>query len=52
MDIDEELVVEGEAIAAKVRAQVLSSGDEKLVKIIQQLPEESWSHLKKILSTA
>lgn len=52
MDLDEQTVAEGEAIASKVRAQILLSGDEKLVNIIRLLPEESWSHLRKILSTS
>jgi ribosomal 50S subunit-associated protein YjgA (DUF615 family) len=52
MDLDEELVVDSEKIAARVRNQILSSGDESLVQIIKQHPEESWSHLKQILGAA
>ena len=33
-----------------VRRQILQSGDEKLISIISQLPEESWAHLREILS--
>ena len=50
MDVDEEDVQEGEAMAVNVRKLVASSGDEKLVRVIKQLPEESWARLKKLLS--
>lgn len=50
MDIEEDDVQEGEAIAASVRKLVMASGDEKLVKVIRQLPEESWARLKKLMS--
>ncbi len=50
MDVEEEDVQEGEAIANTVRKLVMSSGDEKLVKVIRQLPEESWARLKRLMS--
>lgn len=50
MDVDEEDVQEGEAMAANVRKLVASSGDAKLVRVIKQLPEESWARLKKLLN--
>ncbi len=50
MDVEEQDVQEGEAMAATVRKLVVSGGDEKLLRIIKQLPEESWGRLKKIFS--
>lgn len=50
MDVDEEDVQQGEAMAENVRKLVASSGDEKLVRVIKQLPEESWARLKKLLN--
>ena len=49
MDIEESDVREGERIAKDVRKHVYASGDAKLIKMIQQLPEESWGKLKNIL---
>ena len=51
-ELSEDVVQSGEKIAAQVRRQILQSGDEKLISIISQLPEESWGHLKEILSAA
>lgn len=50
MDVQEEEVKEGEAIAGSLRKLVLASGDEKLLKVIRQLPEESWARLKRMMS--
>ena len=50
MDIDEVEVQEAEAMAPKVRSLVLRSGDHRLVKIVQTLPDESWARLKSILA--
>jgi hypothetical protein len=50
MDVTEEDVKEGEAIAGNLRKLVLESGDEKLVKLIQQLPEEAWGRLKQMMN--
>ena len=51
MDIDEAEVQEGERIAPKVRAAVLLSGDQRLVRIVQTLPDESWARLRTIFTT-
>ena len=49
MDIDEEEAREGEAMADDVREKILQSGDEKLLRILRVLPEESWARLRNIL---
>jgi superfamily II DNA or RNA helicase len=49
MDIDEEDVQEGEAIAGNFRRDAIASGDAKLVDMIRKLPEETWGRLKKIM---
>jgi superfamily II DNA or RNA helicase len=48
MDLDEGEVRESESIAPKIREDILKSGDEKLVRILRALPEESWVRLKNI----
>jgi hypothetical protein len=50
MDVSEADVEEGEAIAGSLRKLVMASGDEKLVKVIQQLPEEVWGRLKRMMN--
>ena len=50
MDLEESEVREGESMAELVRGRVLKSGDQRLVKIIQTLPDESWARLRTILS--
>lgn len=50
MDIDEIDVQEGEGMAESVRRVIMASGDEKLVKLIRVLPEESWARLKKLMN--
>lgn len=50
MDLDEEEVQEAEAIAGTLRKHVLASGDQNIVRLMKQLPEESWARLKRILS--
>lgn len=52
MDVDEADTQEGEAMAESVRRVVMASGDEKLVNIIRQLPEESWAKLKRLFDEA
>ena len=52
MDLDEKQVLDGERIAPRVRAKVLSSGDETLVRVVKALPEESWGRLKAIFVDA
>jgi hypothetical protein len=36
-------------MASEVRGKILRSGDEKLLRILRVLPEESWARLKNIL---
>ena len=48
MDIDEDEVQEAEEIAPFVRRRILGSGDHRLIKIIQTLPDESWARLRTI----
>ena len=50
MDIDEKTVQESEEIAPKVRNLILKSGDDKLLKVIKTLPDESMARLRDILS--
>ncbi len=50
IDIEEADVREGEAISDSVRRLVVGSGDEKLLKVIRQLPEESWARLKRLMT--
>ena len=50
LDLDEAEVQEGEKLAGAVREKVLQSGDAKLIKLIQVLPEETWGRLKTILN--
>jgi len=49
MDIEEVEVQEAETMAPRVRSLMLRSGDHRLVKIVQTLPDESWARLKTIL---
>ncbi len=51
MDIEEVEVREAESMARIVREKVLQSGDEKLLRILHILPEESWAQLKNILDS-
>ena len=50
MDIDEDDVRDGEENKAEILSGVLASGDDALIKVIKQLPEESWGRLRKILN--
>jgi hypothetical protein len=49
MDLDEDEVREAETIAPRIRQRVLQSGDQKLVRILKVLPDESWARLRDIL---
>lgn len=49
MDIDEDEVRSAEDMAPNVRSMILKSGDQRLVKILKVLPDESWARLKTIL---
>lgn len=51
MDLDEEEVRIAEQMAQPVRAKILRSGDETLVRIIKILPDESFARLKDILES-
>lgn len=50
MDIEEQEVLDAEKMAPRVREMLLRSGDEKLVRILRTLPDESWSRLRDILA--
>lgn len=50
MDIDEDDVRAAEQMAPTVRQMILQSGDQRLVRILQTLPDESWARLKNILA--
>ncbi|MFC1740115.1 DEAD/DEAH box helicase [Pseudomonadota bacterium] len=52
MDIDEIEVQQAEQIAPRVRREILRSGDQRLVKIVQTLPDESWARLQSILNAS
>jgi hypothetical protein len=49
MDIEEQEVQDAEEIAPIVRGRILRSGDQRLIKIVQTLPDESWVRLRAIL---
>jgi superfamily II DNA or RNA helicase len=51
MDIGEHEVREAEDLAPIVRNRILGSGDHRLIKIIQTLPDESWARLRSIFDT-
>lgn len=51
IDLDEGEVQAGERIAGLIRKRVLKSGDQKLVRIIQSLPDESYGRLMGILGS-
>lgn len=51
IDLNEEEVQEAEEIAPIVRGRILRSGDQRLVRIVQTLPDESWARLRSILET-
>lgn len=49
MDLDETEVQLAEQMAPNVRSLILRSGDNRLVRILKTLPDESWARLKTIL---
>jgi superfamily II DNA or RNA helicase len=49
MDIGEEEAREGEELAADIRAKILKSGDENLLRLLKTFPEETFGRLKAIL---
>jgi superfamily II DNA or RNA helicase len=52
LDLDEDEVREAERNAAYVKNLALKSGDDKIIKLIRLLPEETWSRLRSILETS
>ena len=46
----EEEVKESEAMAPELRKLFLTSGDEKIIKILKTMPEESYSRLAAIMA--
>jgi len=50
MDFNEQETQESEAMASTFRRKVLNTGDDRLIKIIKTLPDESWSRLKHIMA--
>jgi superfamily II DNA or RNA helicase len=50
MDLDEDEVRDGEENRDEIRSSILSSGDDVLIKLVKQLPEESFGRLRKILN--
>lgn len=50
MDLTEDEVRDGEENKEEIVRSVLSSGDDILIKVIKQLPEESYGRLRKILN--
>lgn len=52
MDLEESEVQTAEQIAPQVRNLILRSGDERLVRILKVLPDESWARLRGILDAS
>ena len=52
MQLSEEEVQESEKIADQVRADILSSGDEILIRMLRKVPDESLSRIRKILTAS
>lgn len=50
MDLDEDEVRDGEENRHEIRDAVLKSGDEAIIRILKQLPEESWGRLRRIMN--
>ena len=50
MDLDEDEVRDGEQNKSEILSDVLRSGDDALIKVVKQLPVESWGRLRKILN--
>jgi len=50
MDIDEAEVREAERIAPNICAAVLRFGDQRLVQIVEVLPDGSWARLRTIFT--
>ena len=50
MDLEEEEVQAGERLGPSLRADILSSGDEILIKLVSKLPDEAAGRLAKIIA--
>ena len=50
MDLDEEEVLTGERLGPSLRADILSSGDEVLIKLMSKVPDEAAGRLAKIIT--
>lgn len=50
IDIEEGETQEGEAMASTVRRAVLATGEARMIKFVQQFPEEIWGRFKKIIN--
>ena len=50
MDLNEEEVVEGEENKDEIRNAALKSGDDTIIRLLKQLPEESWGRLRRIMA--
>ena len=50
IELTEDEVLGGEALAKTMRQKLLRSGDAKLINIVKTLPEESWGRLRSIVN--
>lgn len=50
MDLEEEEVQDAEKNKKKIIRDVLASGDDAIIRLLKQLPEESYGRLRKIMS--
>ena len=50
MDLDEEEVQDAEKNKTQILRDVLSSGDDAIIRLVKQLPEESYGRLRRILN--
>jgi superfamily II DNA or RNA helicase len=50
LDLTEEEVREAEEMMPELRATILKSGDENLIKLLQRIPDESFARLTQILA--
>lgn len=50
MDLDEEEVQDAEKNKSQILRDILSSGDDAIIRLVKQLPEESYGRLKRILN--
>jgi superfamily II DNA or RNA helicase len=50
MDLDEDEVQDAEKNKSQILRDILSSGDDAIIRLVKQLPEESYGRLKRILN--